>query len=146
MPVSYIDMSTGVSQSAKEKLVKELRDAIEEAWPIGDTRILLREWPYQSVSQDGRIEERPMRPIVSLEVPPDLPVDRKHVLLRRMTAAIAEACNIEPEEIRRPDGSRVKTNWVLTFFREYPLGQAALDDVLAIDNPTVLEAVGTSAL
>jgi phenylpyruvate tautomerase PptA (4-oxalocrotonate tautomerase family) len=63
MPVSYIDIPSGVSTSAKEKLVKEVYDAIHEAWPIPDTRILLREWPDEAVSQDGRMEKTPMRPI-----------------------------------------------------------------------------------
>ena len=32
-----------------------------EAWPIPDTRVLIREWPNEAVSQDGRIENVPMR-------------------------------------------------------------------------------------
>ena len=56
MPVSYIDIPTGVSHSAKEKMSREVFDAIHQAWPIPDTRILIREWPAESVSQDGRIE------------------------------------------------------------------------------------------
>jgi hypothetical protein len=35
----------------------------------------------------------------------------------------------------------VKTNWVLTFFREYSLDQAALGDLLALENPMVLESI-----
>jgi hypothetical protein len=35
----------------------------------------------------------------------------------------------------------VKTNWVLTFFREYPLERAALGDLLATENPMVLESL-----
>jgi hypothetical protein len=63
MPVSYIDIPSGVSHSAKEKMSREVFDAIHEAWPIPDTRILIREWPAESVSQDGHIEDSPMRPI-----------------------------------------------------------------------------------
>jgi phenylpyruvate tautomerase PptA (4-oxalocrotonate tautomerase family) len=142
MPVSYIDIPSGVSTSAKEKLVKEVYNAIHEAWPIPDTRILLREWPHEAVSQDGRMEKTPMRPICSLEVPPELPVDGKRRLIQRISTAIGEACGLEDEEVHLPSGSHVKTNWVLTFFREYPLNRAALGDILAIDNPMVLESIG----
>ena len=62
MPVSYIDIPTGVSHSAQEKMSREVFDAIHQAWPIPDTRILIREWPAELVSQDGRIETAPMRP------------------------------------------------------------------------------------
>jgi hypothetical protein len=34
----------------------------------------------------------------------------------------------------------VSTRWVLSFFSEYPLEQAALDDLMAFENPMVLEA------
>jgi hypothetical protein len=66
MPVSYIDIPSGVSHSAKEKMSREVFDAIHEAWPIPDTRILIRDWPAESVSQDGHIEDSPMRPICFL--------------------------------------------------------------------------------
>jgi phenylpyruvate tautomerase PptA (4-oxalocrotonate tautomerase family) len=141
MPVSYIDIPTGVSGSAKEKMVKEVYDAIHEAWPIPDTRILIREWPFEAVSQDGRIERTPMRPICALDVPPGLAVEAKRALVRRVSTAIAEACRREVEEVSLPSGTRVETNWVLTFFREYPLDRAALGDVLAMDNPMVLESL-----
>jgi len=35
----------------------------------------------------------------------------------------------------------VSTNWVLGFFSEYPLDQASLDDLMARDNPMVLESI-----
>ena len=40
-----------------------------------------------------------------------------------------------------PSGSHVKTNWVLTFFLEYPLDRASLGDLLAMENPMVLESL-----
>jgi hypothetical protein len=45
MPVSYIDIPSGLSHSAKEKMSREVFDAIHEAWPIPDTRILIRDPP-----------------------------------------------------------------------------------------------------
>ena len=141
MPVSYIDIPTGVSHSAQEKMSREVFDAIHQAWPIPDTRILIREWPAESVSQDGRIETAPMRPICFLDVPPGLPVEAKRTLIQRISTAVAEACGRKPEDVPLPSGSHVKTNWVLTFFREYPLDRAALGDLLATENPLVLESL-----
>ena len=141
MPVSYIDIPTDVSQGAKEKMSREVFDAIHQAWPIPDTRILIREWPAESVSQDGRIETAPIRPICFLDVPPGLPVEAKRTLIQRISTAVAEACGRKPEDVPLPSGSHVKTNWVLTFFREYPLDRAALGDLLATENPMVLESL-----
>jgi hypothetical protein len=70
MPVAYIDIPTGVHDGAKKKIFKEMYEAIHGAWPIPDTRVLIREWANEAVSQDGRIENVPMRPICTLAVPP----------------------------------------------------------------------------
>jgi hypothetical protein len=35
----------------------------------------------------------------------------------------------------------VSTYWVLAFFSEYPLEKAALDDLMAFENPMVLEGL-----
>ena len=109
MPVSYIDIPSGVSPGAKEKMAREVFDAIHKAWPIPDTRILIREWPAESVSQDGVMEDAPMRPICFLDVPPGLPVEAKGTLVQRISVAIAEASGRELEEIPLPSGSVVRT-------------------------------------
>jgi uncharacterized SAM-dependent methyltransferase len=85
-----------------------------------------------------------MRPICFLDVPPALAVDAKRKLVRRVSAAVAEACGRETDHVELPSGSQVKTNWVLTFFREYPLDRAALGDLLAQENPMVLESISTA--
>jgi len=72
MPVAYVDIPAGVDDCAKQKIFTELYEAIHGAWPIPDTRVLIREWPDEAVSQDGRIERVPMRPICTLAVPPGL--------------------------------------------------------------------------
>jgi hypothetical protein len=139
MPVAYIDIPTGVSDAAKTKIFEEMYGAIHDAWPIPDTRVLIREWPNEAVSQDGRIEDVPMRPICTLAVPPDLDLDAKHRLVRQISNTIGEACGREVEEIRLPTGTTIYNNWVLTFFWELPLDKVALGDVLAAENPMVLE-------
>jgi phenylpyruvate tautomerase PptA (4-oxalocrotonate tautomerase family) len=145
MPVSYIDVPSGISPDGKEKLVKDVFDAIHDAYPIPDTRVLIREWLPESVGQDGKIDLQPMRPICALEVPPGLPVAHKRRLVERISAVISEACRLPKHKIPLPSGTVVTTHWVLTFFREYPLENAALDGLLASENPLVLEAMREAA-
>ena len=141
MPVAYIDIPSGVSDGAKTNIFKEMYEAIHDAWPIPDTRVLIREWPNEAVSQDGRIESVPMRPICTLAVPPDLDVEAKNRLIRRISTTIGEACGREVEEIHLPSGTTINNNWVLTFFWELPLDKVALGDILAAENPMVLESL-----
>ncbi len=58
-----------------------------------------------------------------------------------MSSAVAQACNLPREEVPLPSGKTVSTRWVLAFFSEYPLEQAALDDLMAFENPMVLEGM-----
>jgi hypothetical protein len=139
MPVAYIDLPTGVNDDARTKIFEELYEAIHEAWPIPDTRVLLREWPDGAVSQDGRIEPVPMRPICTLAVPPGLEVGAKRKLIQRISDTIGDACGREVEEVRLPSGTTIYNNWVLTFFWELELDKVALGDLLATENPLVLE-------
>jgi hypothetical protein len=110
MPVAYVDIPTGVSDSGKTKILNEIYGAVHEAWPIPDTRVLIREWPSEAVSQDGRIEDMPMRPICTVAAPPDLDLDAKHRLIRRISETIGEACSREVEEIHLPSGTGFCTN------------------------------------
>ena len=98
MPVAYVDIPNGVNDGAKKKIFQELYEEIHEAWPIPDTRVLIREWPNEAVSQDGRIENVPMRPICTLAVPPGLEHDAKQRLVRQISNTIGEACGREVEE------------------------------------------------
>ncbi len=139
MPVAYVDIPTGVDGGAKEKIFHELYEAIHEAWPIPDTRVLIREWPSEAVSQDGRIEPAPMRPICTLAVPPGLEHDAKQRLVRQISHTLGEACGREVETIRLPSGTTISNNWVLTFFWELPLDKVALGDLIATENPLVIE-------
>jgi len=139
MPVAYIDIPTGVNDGAKKKIFKEMYEAIHEAWPIPDTRVLIREWANEAVSQDGRIENVPMRPICTLAVPPGLEPGAKQRLVRQISNTLGQACGREVEEIHLPSGTKIYNNWVLTFFWELPLDKVALGDLIATENPLVLE-------
>ena len=70
MPIGYLDVPTDVDLDRKRELVKAMYGALHEAWPFpDDVRIFLREWPLDSVSQNGRrlvvrngrLPERPLQ-------------------------------------------------------------------------------------
>jgi phenylpyruvate tautomerase PptA (4-oxalocrotonate tautomerase family) len=140
MPVAYIDVPSGLTSSAKAQLVKEVAESIHHAYPIPDTRVFLREWTAEQMSIDGALGAA-FRPICDFIVPPGLPADGKRTLVSRVTAAVARACGLRTDVVPLPSGKRVSTRWVLSFFREVPLEQAALDDLMAFENPMVLESV-----
>jgi len=140
MPVAYIDLPSGLKADTKKKLVKDVADSIHHAYMIPDTRVFLREWPVEQTSVDGQIGA-PMRPICDFVVPTGLPVEGKRQLVKQVSAAITEACNPPLEEISLPSGKKVSTRWVLAFFSEYSLEQAALDNLMAFENPMVLEGM-----
>src|SRR4030095_11018670 len=143
MPVAYVDLPSGFGVDIKRKLVKEVTDSLHHAYLIPDNRVFLREWPAEQISIDGELG-RPMRPICNFLVPPGLPVEAKRQLVHRVSSAIAEACNLPRENVVLPSGTKVSTRWVLGFFTEYPLDQASLDDLMALDNPMVLESMGAA--
>ena len=140
MPVAYLDLPSGLAVDIKKELVKEVAESIHQAYMIPDTRVLLREWSAEQTSVDGELA-RPMRPICNFCVPPGLPVEAKRKLVKRVSSAIAEACNPLREDFLLPSGKKVSTRWVLAFFSEYSLEQASLDDLMAFENPMVLESL-----
>jgi phenylpyruvate tautomerase PptA (4-oxalocrotonate tautomerase family) len=140
MPVAFLELPSGLGRDTKKKLVKDVAHAIHDAYQIPDTRVLLREYANDQTSTDGQLGA-PLRPICEFAVPPGLPVDAKRVLVKRVSSAIAQACKLPREEVPLPSGKTVSTQWVLAFFSEYPLEQAALDDLMAFENPMVLEGL-----
>jgi len=68
-------------------------------------------------------------------------VEAKRQLVDRVSSAIAAACNLPRENVLLPSGKKVSTRWVLGFFSEYPLDQASLDELMALENPMVLESI-----
>ncbi|MEJ7598851.1 MAG: hypothetical protein WKG01_13165 [Kofleriaceae bacterium] len=143
MPVAYIDLQPGLSTNARERLAKEVTAALHDAYQIPDTRIFLREWPVGTVSIDG-VLGAPFRPICNFVVPPGLPSDAKRSLVKRVSRSIGEACDLRQDVVPLPSGKAVSTHWVLAFFSEYPLDRAALDDLMAFENPMVTESMETA--
>jgi phenylpyruvate tautomerase PptA (4-oxalocrotonate tautomerase family) len=129
MPIVFIEAPPGIGVDAKKNLVKEVCAALYEAYRIPDTRIFLREWPIDNVSQDGRLDSEPVTPVSFLEIPPGIQIDVKRKLVKRISAAIADAYHL-------PD--------VLIFMREYPLEMVSQDGGLQSENPMILEAMKKS--
>jgi len=92
------------------------------------------------MSVDGEVGHA-MRPICDLHGL-RLPIEAKRQLVSGVSSAIAEACNLPREDVPLPSGKTVSTWWVLLLFSEYPLDQASLDDLMALENPMVLETTG----
>jgi len=143
MPVVYIDLPSGLSTASKTRLVREATAALHEAYPIPDTRVYLRDWSQESVGIDGDLAA-PFRPICNYVVPPGLPAEAKRRLVARVSTALGEACGLPQHNIPLPSGRTVSTRWVLSFFNEYPLDRAALDGLMAFENPMVTESMEAS--
>jgi len=139
MPVAYIDIPTGLASPLKKRLVEEVAQRIHHAYPIPDTRVFLREWTPEQISVDGALGA-PFRPVCDFVVPPGLPAEAKRQLVAKVSSAIVRACELRPQAVPLPSGKTVTTHWVLSFFSEYPLDRAALDDLMAFENPMVLES------
>ncbi|WP_156993835.1 tautomerase family protein [Pseudonocardia acaciae] len=119
MPVGYLDVPTGVGVDKKRELVKAAYDALHEAWPVpDDVRIFLREWPLDSVSQNGLLGSEPARPVFMVHIPLGADPDTKRKVLKKINAAVADA-------YRLPD--------FMTFMQEYPLDMVAHDGDLLAD-------------
>ncbi|MEV5575329.1 hypothetical protein AB0L06_35270 [Spirillospora sp. NPDC052269] len=120
MPIGYLDVPLGVDIDGKKELVKAVYEALHEAYPFpDDTRIFLREWPLDSVSQNGLLGSEPARPVLMLHVPQGAEADAKRKMLARVNAAVASAYGL-------PD--------FVTFIHEHPLDLVALDGALLADD------------
>jgi hypothetical protein len=124
MPIGYLDVPTGADLSTKKDLVKAMYEALHEVWPFpDDTRIFLREWPLDSVSQNGLLGSEPARPAFTVHVPQGGDVDAKRAMLQKINAAVAGAYHL-------PD--------FITFVQEHSLDLVAVNGgILAEDQQRV---------
>jgi hypothetical protein len=126
MPIAYLDVPQGIRIADKRKLMKGLYDALHEAYPFPDDhRVFLREWPLESVSQNGRLDFEPVRPVFTIHAPQGISIDAKRKMMKGINAAVAEAYHL-PEFI--------------VFMHEYPLDLVSLDGGLHSDNQERVEA------
>jgi len=140
MPVAYIDIPSGLTSKAKAQLTKEAGDCLHEAYPIPDTRIYLREFIAENTSLDSQ-PGAAFRPICDYVVPPGLPLEGKRKLIAGFNSAINRAMDLREDVVTLPSGERVTTRWVLHWIREVPLDVAAFDNLMAFENPMVMEFV-----
>ena len=126
MPIGYLDVPAGLDVGGKRELVKAMYEALREAYPFPDDhRIFLREWPLESVSQNGLLGSEPARPVFLIHGPQGVDIDAKRKMLKKINAAVAEAYHL-------PD--------FMTFIQEYPLDHVVHDgDILADDQQRVAE-------
>ena len=130
MPVFTIDAPAGASQDAKRTMMTEITEALDEAWPIPDTRGWLREYPADNVSQDGRIGAEPIRPVCSLEAPELASLGVKRKLVQKVESAIAAAYQ-----------GLAHTGEVLVLVNHYPLENVGWRQSLQSDNPEIVAAI-----
>ena len=136
MPVAIIDIPSGLKSSAKEQLHKDVAESMHDAYQMPDNRVYLREWVAEHTSFDGVIGA-PFRPICHYVVPPILTAESRQKLVSNVSSAVNHACDLRTEVVKLPGGQEVSTQWLLQFFYEIPLEQAALDGLMAFENPMV---------
>lgn len=56
MPVVFMEALPGIRPEARKTLMQKITSAIDEAYHIGDTLIVLGEYPAQNVAMDGRLQ------------------------------------------------------------------------------------------
>jgi phenylpyruvate tautomerase PptA (4-oxalocrotonate tautomerase family) len=130
MPVVFIEAPPGIRPDAKKRLVERTTAALNEAYPIPDVRIFLREYALDNVGQDGRIESEPVRPDFLIEAPQLRSIDAKRKMTERINAAVAEAYE-----------GIANIRETLILHNEYPLENAGWAGRLQSDNPEVVEAI-----
>ena len=130
MPQILIEAPTGVRPDAKEKMMREISAALDEAFRVPDVRVWLREYPAENVAQDGRIGAEPVRPLCFLEVPELRKLDVKRAMARRIHDAIAEAY-----------GELANTDETLILMNHYPLENAGWAGRLQADDADAVAAV-----
>jgi phenylpyruvate tautomerase PptA (4-oxalocrotonate tautomerase family) len=130
MPVFTVDVPEGAPPAAKQKMLKEITEALDEAYQIPDTRGWVREYLGENVSQDGRVGAEPARPVCSLEAPELFRLDAKRKLVQKIESAIAGAYQ-----------GIANTDEVLVLINEYPLHNVGWRTSLQSDKPEIVAAV-----
>jgi hypothetical protein len=136
MPVVIIDIPSGLKTSAKAQLHKDAFESMHHAYQMPDCRVFLREWAAEHTCFDDGIGGA-FRPICHYIVPPTLTAESRQTLVSRLSSAVNRACDLRTEVVKLPGGEEVSTQWVLQFFFEVPLDLAALDRLMASENPMV---------
>lgn len=128
MPIAYLDVPTGADLSTKRELVKALYEALSEVYPFpDDTRIFLREWPLNNISQNGLLGSEPVQPVFTMHVPQGGDPDARRKMLKKVSAAVTDAYGL-PEFV--------------TFMHEHSLALVAVNGNLLADDQQRVEDQG----
>jgi phenylpyruvate tautomerase PptA (4-oxalocrotonate tautomerase family) len=130
MPVFTIDAPAGAKPDVKENMLREITEALDETYHVPDTRGWLREYPAENVSQDGRVQAEPIRPVCSLEAPELASLDAKRKLVQKIESAIGAAY----------DGI-ANIDEVLVLINHYPLENVGWRGSLQSDRPEFVAAI-----
>jgi phenylpyruvate tautomerase PptA (4-oxalocrotonate tautomerase family) len=132
MPQFFIEAPHGLGREAKQQLMREVTDAIEEAYHMSpDIQVWLREYSGENVAFDGRLYgDEPMRPVCFLEAPELASEDVSRTMAKRIDAAIAVAYR-----------DLANTEETLILMNHYPLQHAGFQGRLQSDDPAAVEAV-----
>jgi len=133
MPQFLIEAPIGASRDAKQRMMKQISEAIDEAYGhFPDIRIWLREYPAENVAQDGKVGAEPVRPLCFLEAPELRSLDAK----RKMVAWVHEAIQVAYHGL-------ANTGETLILMNHYPLENAGWAGRLVSDNHEAVEAMKT---
>jgi hypothetical protein len=125
MPIGYLDVPAGADPGRKRELVEAMYEAMHEVYPFpDDTRIFLREWPLDGVSQNGLLGSEPARPVFIMHVPLGGDGDARRRMLEKINKAVARA-------YRLPDFA--------IFIQEYSLDLVAINGGLLADDQRRVE-------
>lgn len=130
MPVLTIEVPVGAQPEAKEKLMRQVSDAVEEAYQFRDVRVWLREYPPENVAQDGVTGPERVRPVVFLEAPELASLQARRTMAGKIQAAVAEAY-----------ADLADTDETLVMMNHYPLEMAGFAGRLQSDDPEIVEAL-----
>ncbi|MGH8791323.1 MAG: tautomerase family protein [Stackebrandtia sp.] len=131
MPQFFIEAPEGIRRDAKQTLMREVTDAVHEAYHIPDIQVWLREYSGDNVSYDGRLYgDEPMRVVCFLEAPELGDVDAKRAMSKKINAALAQAYR-----------GIANTAEALILMNQYPLDNAGFQGRLQSDNPQIVEAI-----
>jgi hypothetical protein len=120
MPIGYLDVPVGADLDTKKKLVGQLYDAMHAVYPFpDDTRIFLREWPLDSVSQNGLLGSEPARPVFVMIIPKGGDLDARRTMLQKINTAVTTVYPL-------PDFA--------TFLQEHSLDTVVINGVIQADD------------
>jgi phenylpyruvate tautomerase PptA (4-oxalocrotonate tautomerase family) len=133
MPAFFIEAPSGVRPDAKQKMMRKITAAIDEAYEsseFADTRIFVREYPPGNVALDGRVNAEPIKPVCFLEAPELANLQTKSAMAAKILVAVDEAYR-----------DIANTDETLILMKHYPLEDSAWAGRLGSEIPDAVAYV-----